>query len=468
MPLSIHFYDSQYIGAPAHGQLVSFDSLRVSEGATDCSRLRIALRPDVAFMPQAIEQGDCFDMDLSDGVSEYEWSRKADELFRAPGTLHVGIGNTSTLDSFVRFALYRCLSTLPNTTIPAGVHYLDLLTVCRAINLLRPDAMPIPLAEDWDEQRKRAFICKHFPRESRAVSVMDLAKALMGSCPKLMGHAMAHSSPAHISELCGLVDGQIESLSEMKPVFLCHESLLSDTKFGVYMALATDPQYKNIVYLIDLQCDLTELIADRGADVARFVRTAPAQSDRPVVRVNLNRIPFASPLGVLDRTTAGRLRIDPGRVKRNAALLSDKTDLCLALMEVSGASGANLNGDPDFQLFGAEYLQPDMELLQRLHALAPSDWGSHISCAQDARITTLATRLIRRTSPALSSQGDIEDWLSHCSTRLLGKADAARIAETKAYCTNIASSLYLPMGMQTAARHWLHTTEIRNESRINV
>lgn len=468
MPISIHFYDSQYIGAPAHGQLVSFDSLHFSGNEVDRSTVRISLRPDVAFTPQAIEQGDCFDLDLAQGVTEYEWSRLAHTLFATPGTLHVGIGNTSTLDSFVRFALYRCLSTLPNTSIPAGAHYLDLLTVCMAINLLRPDAMPLVLPNTWDEQRKRAYLCQLTPRESRADTVMELARSIMEASPKLMAHAIAHSAPELIGELCGLVDGQVESLSEMKPVFLCHEHLHAEGRFGVFMALATDPQYKNVVYMIDLQADLTALIADRGANVSRFIRTDHTQHDRPVLRVNLNRIPFASPLGVLDRATAARLDIDPGSVKRNAAMLIDKTDLCLALMEVSGASEANLNGDPDFQLFGAEYLAPDKALLKKLHDSAPSDWGGLISSAQDARITTLGWRLIGRRAPALLGKRDTEIWHAHCATRLQGKADELRISATHDYCKNIASSPAYPLGVRAAARHWLHITEIGNESRINV
>lgn len=468
MPLTIHFYDSQYIGAPAYGQLVTFDSLVMSGGEVGRFQAKIGLRPDVAFFPQSVEQGDCFALDMASGISEYEWSRKAHDLFVAPGSLHVGIGNTGTLDSFIRFALYRCLSTLPNTTSPPGAHYLDLLTVCRAINLLRPESAPFTIPNAWGEQRKREFICNEFPHDSRADTVKELAKRLMTASPKLMAHAISHSSPEQIANLCGLVDGQVESLAELRPVFLCHQQLLSERGYGVYLALGTDPQYRNIVYMIDLQADLSALVADRGANVASFIRTEASQLDKPVVRVNLNRIPFASPLGVLDRSTAIRLGIDAGAVKSNAALLIDKTDLCLALLEVSGASEANLNGDPDFQLFGAEYLPPDRSLLQQLHRTDSSGWEALITSAQDARITTLGLRLIRRCSPALLSEGDSKLWQAHCASRLIGRADVSRIAETRDYCTNIASSTAYPLGMRAAARHWLHTTEIRNESRNNV
>lgn len=468
MPPTIHFYDSQFIGAPATGQLVSFDSLAISGSEMKRYQASISLRPDVAFKPQSVERGDCFALDMAAGISEYAWSRRAHDLFSTRDALHVGIGNTGTLDSYIRFALYRCLSPLPNTTLPSGAHFLDLLTLCRALNVLRPDSIPVTLPNAWVEQRKREFILNYYPADSRAESVKELAKAITASSPKLMAHAISHSSPDMIGQLCGLVDGRIESLADMRPVFLCHEQLLAEQGYGVFIALGTDPQYRNIVYMIDLQSDLSALVQDRGANISRFIRTEASQRDRPVVRVNLNRIPFASPLGVIDRTAAARLGLNPGVVKRNAELLADKTDICLALLEVSGASDANLNGDPDFQLYGAEYLTSDRALLHQLHRIDPAHWEALIASAQDARITTLGLRLIRRCTPALSSDDEARLWKAHCASRLIGRADESVLAETKLYCHRVASSTMYPLGMRTAARHWLHTTEIRNEFRKDV
>ena len=463
MPPTIHFYDAQFLGSPSQGQLVSFDSLCYGADGESRYGVQISLRPDVAFQPEVVELLDCFDLNLSDGVTEYEWSRNAQSLFGMHGALHVGIGNTAALDHFIRYALYRCLSTLPNTELPEGAYYLDLLTVCRAIGLLRPSTMPIELPAAWAEQRKRDYIHTVLGCGSRADTVLELARSIHESSPKMMAHAISYASPARIAELCGLVGGQVESLSSLRPVFVCHELLMAEHQWGVFLTLATDPQYSNMVYMVDLQCDLSELVEDAGGCVSRFIRTDSTQTDRPIVRVNLNRIPFVSPLGVIDPATASRLGISPASIKHNATLLYSQRDICLALMEVSGAS--EMKGDPDYHLFGAEYLEPDRLLLSNLHNSPRSEWSAIVGDANDARIITLADRLIGRLEPALLSVEEAKRWHAHCASRIRGRADSTRIATTKDYCSWIAASNAYPQGVRAAARHWLHTIEIGNEPR---
>jgi exonuclease I len=312
----------------------------------------------------------------------------------------------------------------------------------------------------------REFVFRSSDRHSRAESVMDLARSLSVANPKLLAHAIAHSAPDQIGALLGLADGRVESLSALRPVFICHEGLTASDKFGLFLAFGTDPQYANIVYVIDLQADLAPLIEDSGMSVGRFIRAEASQTDRPILRLNLNRVPFVSPLSVLDRDSAARLHIDVNKVQQNVHQLRRQSDLCLALLEVSGASGA-LSGDPDFQLFGSEYLETDKALIDQIHETPTAGWEQLLHSARDARITSLGKQLIRRCSLALLSEADAISWHAHCAKRLIGRADSAWIAATKEYCSSIAASEFAPKGMRAAALHWLNTIEIGNEPRIN-
>lgn len=468
MPPKIHFYDAQCIGTPAYGQLSAFDSILCDSGDAERFQTTISLRPDVAFNPYVIEESDAYDLDLANGISEYDWSRKAQALFSKPGTLHVGVANTTLVDHFVRFTLYRCLSTLPHTELPAGAHFLDLLTVIRAISRLRPDTLPIQLRPDWSEQRKREFIFAQAFADTRAEAVMRLASSIYAANPKMMAHAIAHSSPGDIAELCGLVGGQVEGLDGLRPVYICHESVPSLSRDGLFLALATDPQYQHIVYMVDLQADLSGLLDDAGASVSRFIRSEAAQFDRPVLRLNLNRVPFTCPLSVVDRATAARLGIDMQKVRDNVIALKAQSEVSLALMEVSGAGAAASSGDVDTQLFGAEYLPVDRELLSRIHSQGMNAPWDFLGSAHDARIIELANRLIRRCAPALLSSGGAKSWRAHCASRLISRTDPSRIDGLRSYCQKIAGSTAYPQGMRTTASHWLQTTENGNESRSNI
>lgn len=460
---SIHFYDALHIGIPATGQLLAFDSLMCREGTESRYSVNLQLRPDVAFDPVALEDSEGFNLPLDEGVSEYEWSRHAQALFAQADTLHIGVGNTSLVDNFIRYSLYRCLSQLPNTEIQPRSYFLDLLTVSRAISILRPSSTQTMFAPHWSEARRRQAIFQHRATDGRADAVADFAKDLSAANPRLMAHAISYSSPRKIMTLAGMPEGHVEQLDSLKPLFVCHESIMAKEHFGIYLAMGTDPQYENMIYGIDLQADLSDLLRDGGQDISRFIRERPDQIDRPVVRINLNRVPFVCPVTVINPTTAIRLGLDMRIVLSRATALMKMPDLCLALMEVSGVSLANMNADPDYQLYGAEYLNHDLSLLGDLHSRQYCDWDALIHKAHDTRITALGRRLVQRWAPDVMSSVDAEAWRRHCAARLQARIDPKRLPELQGYCTLIAATDAAPKGLRAAAKHWLNTIWMENE-----
>ena len=117
---SIHTFDAQFIGTPALGQVVHFDSILHTATLQERFTSKVMLRPDVSFTPDQVELSDVFNLDFANGLTEYEWCQKVEPILSRPNTLHVGIGSTNSVDKHVRFGLYRNLSTLPHTTVPKG------------------------------------------------------------------------------------------------------------------------------------------------------------------------------------------------------------------------------------------------------------------------------------------------------------------------------------------------------------
>lgn len=453
----LHFFDAQVIGSPSMGQLTSFDSVLCAAESTKRFSAQIALRPDVAITPAQMELSDSFDLDLSMGLSEYEWSRTAEQLLTLEATLQIGIGNTSSLDNFIRFALYRCLSLRKNTEIEGGSHTLDLVTLYRAMALLRPNNLPFQIDPSRSGAHIRSVLFSQLPNDHGADTVREAFQLAMKHNPKMVSYAISHAEPSCLQSKMGFVDGNVESLSALKPVFVCHEHLVDSKKWGVYLAMATDPGFPNIVYAIDLQCDQTALIDADGENLERFIRSTEDQTARPIVRINLSRFPFVSHLGVLDQDAIKRLKLDTKMIQHNASLLAMQQTLCLSMLELSAGADTALSADPDFQLYGSEYHASDRQLIEELHNMPFQGWGGALDKAIDPRVKALGYRLISRFCPALLSNGDKTAWAAHCADRLIGKADAGKIEAIHKYCVGKLAATATPMGIRTAAKHWLDT-----------
>ncbi len=296
----------------------------------------------------------------------------------------------------------------------------------------------------------------------------QVAELLINVNPKLFSYSIGHTSPHQLTARCGLVDGQVESLAALKPVFVCHDSLTDQKRYGCFLPMGTDPQYPHIVYMVDLQADLSGLLEEAGENVTRFIKTRQDQFDKPILRLNLNRIPFISPVEVVDEDVAARLKIDMAQVAHNVALLRHQQELCLALLEESGASETSLNADPEFQLYGAEYLPSDKALLERLHKMPFESWEQLLLNANDPRIPVLGKRLISRFAAPLLKEDELFKWQAHCRARLIGKADPARIQSISDYCRSVLAGVNSPQGMRDASQHWMNIIETRDERSHNL
>lgn len=457
---NIHFYDTLSVGKPGLGQPVSFHSLFYENGKGRVNTPAISLRSDVSFMNEAVEQSPAFNTSFAQSINEYEWSRIAEGLFKTPNTLHIGIGNTSRQEDFLRYALYRCLSSMPSTDRSESSYYLDLITVLRATALLRPKTLPfiIPL---HDSTAAISSLLFRFPTENRADAVKQIAQRIEEASPRLFSFALKNTTLQRLSDICGLVDGRVESLATLNPVFVTHDSL-PGKKYGCFLTMGTDPQYPNILYMVDLQADLSTLMEEQNS-FSQFINSRPEHSDRPIIRVNLNRSPFISPLAAVGALTAKRLKIDLRLATHNVGLLRQKEDLCLDLMEHTTIFERTHSADPDYQLYGPDYLPADKRILERLHTTGFENWRIELEKAHDPRIHKLGMRIISRFAPSLLNEEEKVNWDAHCARRLFEGLNRDRLEATESTCRKLIQDGHAPSGMLEAANHWIQTIGNRNE-----
>lgn len=422
MPVAIHFYDAITAGkSPAEGQIVRYDSLMCEESQQpQVLEMMVGLRTDVHVDLEAAANSELGSMDLLSGHSELECATTVHSHFTRPNCLHIGLGNTTRVDPFLRSTFYRNLLPFPCIGLPGNSYYLDLETMLRAINILRPDEYPWP--DSPDPTKTQPF--QHFlmwgvtlSGENRAVRMRDVLADTHASCPKLVGHALKHSSVQSIKSALGLERGEVSDLESASPVFLAHQTLQAPKGFILGLPIGVDITYPDILYVADLESDLSQLCNPAVRSYQAFVRNPTSNPNGPLVRVSLSRFPFCAPLSAIRPTDADRLSIDIGLVKRRVAELRSATFLPSKLKEVPVLQLATQPSDVFHRMWAGDFSMKDQTLMRELHQAPMDKWINLGMGASDGRFLELVVRLLGRLAPELLTSGQRSEVEGYIQSR---------------------------------------------------
>ena len=420
--MQIHFYDLLVAGkTPAEGQVVRFHStLYNATSATVERRLAVRLREDVAVPHLDIDLNPLSVLSLNSGLAETEFSRAVSPLFSAQNTLHIGVGNTTRLDAYVRHAIYRSLTPIPSFSTGATANYLDMETLFRALTLLRPEQLPPAFSGsieglaadihattwDWD-----------WDWDNRACAIKGLLIAALKSAPKFVEQCVASSSIAALKSVMAMERGEVSDFSTVQPVFMAHQSMLSPSGFALLFPLGTDTNYPDIVFMADLSADLTALLDPSTQDLGSLVRSS-VSDPRPLHRVSLNRYPFVAPLKVIRPEDARRLGVVGSEVRENMHRLRQANFLAARLRDEPLLHLPSLSADVDHRMWAGDYPHADQLLIKGLQDKDLPDWQAHLCDAQDRRVQDLATRVLARECPGALTAEQEKSWRRHVLNRL--------------------------------------------------
>ncbi|WP_439126048.1 MAG: hypothetical protein ACNJA3_29545 (plasmid) [Pseudomonas rhizophila] len=425
MPVAIHFYDAITAGkSPAEGQIVRYDSLMCEESQQpQVLEMMVGLRNDVHVDFEAAANSELSSMDLLSGHPELECATTVHGHFTRPNCLHIGLGNTTRVDPFLRATFYRNLLPFPCIGLPSNSYYLDLETMLRAIKILRPDEYPWP--DSPDPAKTQLF--HHFlmwgvnvSGDNRAVRMRDVLADTHASCPKLVGHALKYSSVQSIKSALGLERGEVSDLESAAPVFLAHQTLQAPKGFILGLPVGVDITYPDILYVADLESDLSQLCNPAVRSYQAFVRNPTSNPNGPLIRVSLSRFPFCAPLSAIRPADAARLSIDIGLVKRNVAELRSSTFLPSRLKEVPVLQLASQPSDVFHRMWAGDFSMKDQALMRQLHQAPMDEWLNLAMGAGDGRFQELVVRLLGRLAPELLTGGqkaELEGYIQSKSSR---------------------------------------------------
>lgn len=410
----LHFYDALTVGrSSSEGQVLRFDSVSLTEGSAAAETTYIQARDDLFIEPAGIEYTELYDHALGQGVSEYEWSRHVESLFLRPQTVHIGLGSTSGFDSYIRNALYRCLSLYPNTSLPRHSQFLDIATLTRAIYLLRPESIGWDVGEavkNDSHLRDRLLRLPEFEDDNNAKRLVKIFAHLSSVARRLVSFAMEYAAPDRSKQLLGLDNGALSDMASVKPCIVTHQSIPNEQHLAAFMAIAVDMSYPDIVYLADLSCDLTELCDPDTPSLDHLVRRRPDQVAAPIVRLNLSRQPFIAPFATIRPEDAQRLSLSLDKISENIELLRGADQMVMRLLDEPIIGDTRMPADVDYRMLAGEYHDADLSLIKSLHAANFDQWPELLPKAHDNRILELGRRVLLRNRPDLLSDPERLLW----------------------------------------------------------
>lgn len=414
---NLHFYDLLPIGkTPAEGQVLRYHSTMYTGVLPPIqSRISVALRDDVAVDPVALTKSSACLLDIGDGEREITFARQAHKDFTATDTLHVGFGSTTHLDAFVRFSFYRNLLPFPCIGLPNNFYSLDIETVARAVAILRPDELPWRaemLKSNGDALYQSLMWDRDWEIDDRSMRIKELLGELSGKCPRLLDHAIKVSSPSKIRQQLGMECEEISDLGSVKPAVFVHSSIAHARGAALLLPVCVDINYPDIVYMADLESDLTDLCSPDAEFLDSFVRSATAPYG-PLVRVTLSKVPFVAPLGVLRPDDVKRLKIDMAHVQANLDLLRSATGLIARLRDEPILSLPPQSSDVDHRMWAGDFPEADIPVMLKLHSAGYPNWMDIVRTGIDRRLVDLALRVLGRDAPALLDEGALQRWQSH-------------------------------------------------------
>lgn len=414
----IHFYDAICAGrSPAEGQIVRYDSLSYTGGVPGrAQELGIRLREDVHVDFEAAADSELAGIDLHSGMTELEWAKVAHQQFSSPHCLHIGLFNSTRIDPYIRFGIYRNLLPYPCLGLPPDSRFLDLETLIRAIYLLRPDEYPYPDGPSpFNADQLHHFLMWEMKvgGGNRAMRIRELLGELHQASPRLVEHALGLTSVCRIKTALGLDQGEVSDLDSVVPNLLVHSSLVSQNGFVLGMPVGIDITYPDILFVADLQADLSLLCDPRTVSYQGFVRQTPSQVTRPLVRVPLSRFPFCAPLRTVRSADALRLGVDVALVKHNISLLRGAGFIPARLKEASILELASQPADVYHRMWAGDFSARDRDFMADLHSSSPDKWLQIAARAHDSRFYDLAVRLLWREAQDQLSMSQMAECTSY-------------------------------------------------------
>lgn len=427
---TIVWYDYETFGIhPAFDRPAQFAAIRTDENLNEIEApVEVFCKPtdDSLPHPQAVLiTGITPQQCQQQGVSEYEFMQRINDMFSVPNTCVAGYNSIRFDDEVTRYGLYRNFFDPYAREWQNGNSRWDLLDIARCVYALRPEGINWPKHEDGKPSFKLEHLTaangldhgKAHDAVSDVRATIALAKLIKEKQPKLFDYFYGQRTKEKVRSLI--------NVANKTP--LVHVSGKIPAEHGcmtVVVPLCWHPTNKNSVIVWDLQQDPTELYQLSAEEIQQrvFTRAAdlPEGVERlPLKEIHINKAPVIAPMSVLTPDQAERWQISGDTLRKHLSIVRESPELTAIMGRVFSGNAFAKDPDVDAQLYDGFFGTADKQLMQAIHTMAPWDLADWTASFKDPRGEEILFRFRARNYPDTLNEDEQERWEQHRIMRLV-------------------------------------------------
>ena len=424
--MNFFFYDLETSGVkPRTSRIMQFAGQRTDMDLKPIGKpynALIKLTDDILPDPEAIlVTGITPQKTIQEGISEHEFTGLFYREVFKPDTVFVGFNNIRFDDEFMRFLFWRNFADSYEWQWKDGCSRWDILDLSRMTRALRPEGIKWPFDSAQGKPSNRLELLTSINKlphvdahdaMSDVNATIAIASLIKQKQPKLFDYLFNMRGKTAAKNL----------VDTGKPFIYTSGKYPGEHEKTTIVAHLCDHPDRNGSLVYDLRANpgdysqlSPEALAKKWSE-----RNEDEKQRFPVKALQYNRCPAISPIGVLDKKSAKRIKIDQKEIDAHFKLLkeskADFAEKILKALEIINAERktqteivANLL-DVDRRLYDGFVADKDRLLAKRLQTAKPEELSNLASRFADARLKLMVLLYKARNFPGELTAGENVQW----------------------------------------------------------
>jgi exodeoxyribonuclease-1 len=443
MQNTLYFYDLETSGISPHSsRIMQFGGQRTGldlKPIGNPDNLLIKLTNDILPDPDAVMiTGISPQATLADGLSEAEFLKYFYQSIAIPGTIFIGFNSIRFDDEFMRYLNYRNFYDAYEWQWKQARSKWDMLDVSRMMRALRPEGIKWPFNPDGKPTNSLGYLAsinelihdKAHDALSDVNATIALASLIKKRQPKLFEYLLDIRDKRKVAEIANKPEAFVYTSGRYDSDYL---------KTTVVITVAPHPIQSSSVFVYDLRQDPKSIAKKSAAQIAEQLvkyRYEEGEERLPIKQMQLNRCPAVAPLGVLDKDSIERLKLNMNKIKANAKALLSMGDLSEKIQEAAKIIEKQKQKslivdalDVDSQLYDGFFNDADKTKMDIVRAAGQNGLADLNMDFADNRLEKLLLLYKARQFPGSLNQDEQKNWETYRASKLLTGDNQSPIAK---------------------------------------